>query len=173
MTPSLRAGVARTNLTPPVGISHGNWGAQTHARAAGVDLDLFGTALVLANGTTQVAIIDTEFCVVADVIARSIREAVAELTGIPFDHVRLSYTHTHSGPSLGPTWLHDGDEMVPAYVNSLPHRLAGAVWQAQQALQPARVAAASGSSAINVNRRLKLDSGRVVCGRNWDGFVDR
>jgi len=48
------------------------------------------------------------------------------LTGIPFENVRLSYTHTHSGPSLGPTWLHEGDEMVPDYVNSLPHRLAGA-----------------------------------------------
>jgi len=95
------------------------------------------------------------------------------LTGIPFENVRLSYTHTHSGPSLGPTWLHEGDEMVPDYVNSLPHRLAGAAWQAQQALQPARLAAASASAAINVNRRLKLDSGRVVCGRNWSGFADR
>ena len=115
MTAQLRAGVARTNLNPPIGISHGN----------------------------------------------------------PFDNVRLSYTHTHSGPSLGPTWLHEGDEMVPDYVNRLPHRLAGAAWQAQQALQPARLAAASASAAINVNRRLKLDSGRVVCGRNWSGFADR
>jgi len=40
MTAQLRAGVARTNLNPPIGISHGNWGAQTHARAAGIDLDI-------------------------------------------------------------------------------------------------------------------------------------
>jgi len=126
MTAQLRAGVARTNLNPPIGISHGNWGAQTHARAAGIDLDLVGTALVLANGDTQVAILDTEFCTVTRELARPIREAVTALTGIPFDNVRLSYTHTHSGPSLGPTWLHEGDEMVPEYVNSLPHRLAGA-----------------------------------------------
>ena len=173
MTAELQAGVARTNLNPPVGISHANWGAQTHARAAGIDLDLVGTALVLANGDTQLAILDTEFCIVTSELARPIREAVTALTGIPFDNVRLSYTHTHSGPSLGPTWLHEGDEMVPDYVNSLPHRLAGAAWQAQQALRSARAAAASGSSAINVNRRLKLESGRVVCGRNWDGFADR
>ena len=88
--------------------------------------DVVGTALVLANGDTQVAILDIEFCIVTRELARPIREAVTALTGIPFDNVRLSDTHTHSGPSLGPTWLHEGDEMVPEYVNSLPHRLAGA-----------------------------------------------
>lgn len=171
--PRLRAGVGRVNLTPPVGIAHANWGAQTHARAAGVDLDLYGTVLVLEEGETRAAIVDVEFCVVGDAVARPIREAVEELTGIPASNVRLSYTHTHSGPSLAPTWTHEGDEMIPSYVASLPHRIAGAAWQAQRALRPARVAGTVGASDINVNRRLKLaDSGRVVCGRNWDGFVD-
>jgi len=173
MTTRLRAGVARTVLTPPVGIAHANWGAQTHTRAAGVDLDLLGTVLVLADDDgTQVALMDVEFCVVADSLARPIRQAVSRMTGIPFDHIRLSYTHTHSGPSLAPSWAHEGDELIPSYVASLPDRLAGAAWQAQRDLRPARVAAASGSSDINVNRRLKLDSGRVVCGRNWSGFAD-
>jgi hypothetical protein len=35
------------------------------------------------------------------------------------------------------------------------------------------VVAGSGSSDIVVNRRLKLPTGRVVAGRNWDGFADR
>lgn len=171
--PRLRAGVARVNLTPPVGIAHANWGAQTHARAAGVDLDLLGTALVLDDGDIQLALVDVEFCILTEAVARPIREAVVELTGIPYQNVRISYTHTHSGPSLAPTWTHEGDEMIPSYVNSLPHRLAGAVWQAQRSLRSARVAGATGSSDINVNRRLKLESGRVVCGRNWAGFADR
>ena len=137
-------------------------------------MDLTGTVLVLADDDgTQVALVDVEFCVVTDSVARPIRQAVSQLTAIPLDHVRLSYTHTHSGPSLAPSWAHEGDEMIPAYVASLPDRLAGAAWQAQRGLRPARVAAASGSSDINVNRRLKLDSGRVVCGRNWSGFADR
>lgn len=173
MPPRLRAGVARTNLTPPVGIAHANWGAQTHARAAGVDLDLYGTVLVLEESDTRAAIVDLDFCLVGETIARPVREAIQELTGIPAAHVRLSYTHTHSGPSLAPTWTHEGDEMIPAYVASLPHRIAGAAWQAQHGLRPARVAGATGCCDINVNRRLKLDSGRVVCGRNWDGFADR
>ena len=56
MSSLLRAGVARAITTPPVGITHGNWGAQTHTRAEGVDLDLWATALVLEQGGTQVAI---------------------------------------------------------------------------------------------------------------------
>jgi hypothetical protein len=173
MTDRLHAGIARAIITPPVGIAHAGWGVQTHSRAAGVDLDLFATVLVLQGSDTQAAILDLEFCIVGGELAASIRRAVAELTGIPISNVRLSYTHTHSGPMLGPSWLHDGAEMIPAYVDSLPDRIAGAAWEAQQHLQPVRVAASTGACSIGVNRRYKMADGRVVCGRNWDGFVDR
>lgn len=33
-----RAGVARRDITPPVGIYHRTWGAATHERATGVHL---------------------------------------------------------------------------------------------------------------------------------------
>lgn len=173
MTPTLRAGVARAIITPPLGIAHAGWGAQTHTRAAGVDMDLLATVLVLAEGDTRAAVVDVDLCVVSADLARPIRRAVEELAGIPERHVRLSYTHTHSGPMLAPSWLHEGDEMIPAYVASLPQRIAGAAWQAQSRLRPARVSALTGSSQIGVNRRLKLEDGRVVCGRNWTGVVDR
>ncbi len=173
MADRLHAGVARTILTPPVGIAHAGWGVQTHSRAAGVDLDLLGTALVLEGSDAQVAILDLDFCIVGGQLAATIREAVADLTGIPTPNVRLSYTHTHSGPMLGPSWLHEGSEMVPPYVASLPDRIAGAAWEAQHRLRPVRVAAATGGCAIGVNRRFAMSDGRVVCGRNWDGFVDR
>jgi neutral ceramidase len=173
MTPRLRAGVGRAVITPPVGIAHAGWGAQTHQRAEGVDLDLLATVLVLDDGDVQAAIADVEFCVVDRALADPIRSAIAELTGIPLSHVRLSYTHTHSGPMLGPSWMTEGEELIPAYVQSLPGRIAGAAWEAQRRLQPVRIAAGSGISDIVVNRRLKTDSGRVVAGRNWAGFVDR
>lgn len=169
----LHAGVARTVITPPVGIAHAGWGAQTHQRAEGVDLDLFATVLVLADGAVQAAIVDVEFCTVGRDLATAIRTAVADLTGIPVPHVRLSYSHTHSGPMLGPSWMTEGEELIPAYVASLPGRIAGTAWEAKRRLRPARVAAGKGSSDIVVNRRFRLDSGRVVVGRNWPGFADR
>jgi uncharacterized protein YecE (DUF72 family) len=50
MTSHLLAGVARTDITPPLGIAHAGWGAQSHQRAAGVDLPLWATALALSDG---------------------------------------------------------------------------------------------------------------------------
>ena len=50
MSTTLLAGAARADITPPIGIAHANWGAQTHERAAGIDLPLTVTALALGDG---------------------------------------------------------------------------------------------------------------------------
>ncbi|MHB9090625.1 MAG: hypothetical protein ACYC7H_04335, partial [Chloroflexota bacterium] len=73
MAPQLKAGVARAVITPPVGVAHANWGAQTHARATGVDHDLWATALVLANGDQRVAIVDLDLSDVTPALVTTTR----------------------------------------------------------------------------------------------------
>ena len=171
MPPQLQAATARTVITPPVGITHATWGAQTHTRAEGVDLDLWATALVLANAETKVAIVDIDL--VGYPMVAATREVITRLTGIPGDHVRLSATHTHSAGNLSPAWFPEGSEMIPAYTASLPDRIAGIVWEAHQNLRPARIAAGKGQSNVGVNRRLWYPKQRrIVLGRNWSGFAD-
>lgn len=171
--PEMRAAAARANVTPPVGITHAHWGAQTHTRAEGVDLDLYATVLVLANGDTQVAIVDVDVIGIPDELVGPIREAVTDLTGIPAGHIRLSASHTHSAGNLEPGFFPEGGEMIGPYVEGLPHRIAGAVWEARRGLRPARIAAGAGRSAVGVNRRLwHEEQRRVVLGRNRQGFVD-
>ena len=173
MLSQLKAATARAVITPPVGITHANWGAQTHIRAEGIDLDLWATVLVVANGQTQVAIIDLDLgnCPMSFVTAT--REAITKLTGIQANHIRISASHTHSAGSLAPAWFPDGKEMMPAYINSLPERIAGAVWEAQCNLRRARIAAGLGHSEVAVNRRLwHPEQKRIILGRNWDGFAD-
>lgn len=176
MPRQLLAGVARADITPPLGIAHAGWGAQTHQRAAGVDLPLWATALALSDGVERVVIVDIDLCYIWDTEAPGVMRAVERATGLPSSHIRLAYTHTHSGPINGATWsswLKEGAEMVPAYDAMLEHQIAGVARQALGQLRPARVAAGSGEARINVNRRFRRpEDGLVICGRNWDGPVD-
>ena len=176
MTKQLSAGTARIDITPPEGIAHAGWGAQTHQRAVGVDLPLWATALALSDGDQTVVIIDIDLIYLWEPEVHDVRKAVVELTGLPASNIRLSYTHTHSGPLNGSawtSWIKEGAELVPDYDASLPERIAGVAKSALQGMQPARVAAGSGQCEIAVNRRFQRpEDGAVLVGRNWDGPVD-
>ena len=63
-----RLGVARCDVTPPVGIYHRMWGAATHDRATGVHRPLTATALVFrahglpAGPETEQALVAVDHC---------------------------------------------------------------------------------------------------------------
>ena len=173
MAPRLRAGAARAVTTPPVGITHAHWGAQTHTRAEGVDLDLWATALVLGDDHTQVAIVDADLGGFPNDLVTQIRQRITDLTGIPGDHIRLAASHTHSGGNVSPAWYPDGGEMIPGYLASLIDKITGAVWEAQRAMRPARLAAAVGHSDVAMDRRYwHPEQSRIIMGRNRAGFLD-
>ncbi len=170
----LLAGTGRCDITPAPGTPQGGWGAQTHQRGIGADLPLFATALVLRDPRKSVAIIDVDSIGFDPEWTLRILDAVAGMTGLPRENIRLSCTHTHSGPNtFRLAVITEGRDMIMEYLHALPLKIGGAVWQAQQGLRPVRIGAATGACDINVNRRLKLSDGRVVVGRNWDGPVDR
>jgi hypothetical protein len=172
----LWAGAARTSITPPLGIAHGGWGAQVHERAEGADGELFATALVLADAPgLEIAIADLDLCVLMDDQCDAIRAAIADLTRIPRERVRVSYSHTHAAPVTNVItggWIRAGRELVEPYLGVLPGLVAGAVRQARIALAPCHIGAGMGECRIGVNRRLALGPNRVVAGHNWDGPID-
>lgn len=176
MSSRLSAGVARADITPPIGIGHAGWGAQTHQRAAGIDLPLWITALALSDGECTTVIIDIDCMYLFEREATAVRNAVTALTGLPEANVRLAYTHTHSGPVSGNTWsawMSEGAEMVTGYDARLCDEAAGVAWAAINRLQPVRVKAGRGTSTIGVNRRFQRPGdGVMVVGRNWSGPVD-
>ncbi len=143
MTPQLRAGAARCDITPPVGIAHGNWSAQVHERAEAVDLPLSCTVLAISDGAEDVLIAEWELLYppTGDWLA-AIHRRITELTGVPASHIRISSTHTHSGPSLSQPWFEGGAEMVAPYLDSLTDRLAGTCLAAQRRSAPRAWAAA-------------------------------
>jgi hypothetical protein len=66
----------------------------------------------------------------------------------------------------------EGAELIEPYVASLPGKIAGAAWEATRRLAPARIAAGTGQCFVGINRRVRAPDGRVVVGRNPDGFFD-
>ncbi len=60
MTTQFLAGVARCDITPPIGIAHGNWTAQAHQRAEGIDLPLTCTALAASDGQETIILAEWE-----------------------------------------------------------------------------------------------------------------
>ncbi|HWV23839.1 MAG TPA: neutral/alkaline non-lysosomal ceramidase N-terminal domain-containing protein [Thermomicrobiales bacterium] len=175
MTSTLLAGVAKVDITPPIGIAHGGWGAQSHERAAGIDMPLTVTALALRSGDQTTVIVDIDTCWLWGDHAQRALDTVTALTGLPEDAIRLSYTHTHSGPIHGRegSWIVGGAEMLPGYTEYVRQSIAGAVWSALGEMQPARVAVRSGASDISVNRRFsRPEDGAIVVGRNRAGVRD-
>jgi hypothetical protein len=173
----LAAGTGRVDITPPIGIAHAGWGAQSHEGAEGIDMPLTITALVIeADGNTEpaarIAILDIDTCMLIEAYDVRIREAVTEKTGISAANQRVSYTHTHSGPIEGLSWIVKGAEMVEPWFHSMAPASAEAVEEAIRNIVPVRVDSGTGHSEININRRPVSHDGNVFTGRNPSGFVD-
>lgn len=175
----LLAGVARVDISPPVGIAQMNWGSQTHIEAVGVDpAGMVATALVLSDGRQKFAMVDIDRLFVNG-LEEAIERAAAK-TGIPAAHIRLAATHTHAGAMVTPAKGPRGVDLTPyvdmeeRYREQLVDKVAGVIQAADRALQPAHLWGERGQGTININRRVRAQDGNPpAVGRNPHGYVDR
>ena len=169
----LRAGVGRRCTNPPPNIAHGGWGAQKHEQAEGIDLDLWVTALALADESEKVVLLDLDIQILTNERADQIRAAVSNATGLPIQNIRAAATHTHSGPVPYKSWIEKGYEMVGPWFENVARWSAEAAVEAISKLQPIQVRAGFGECAINSNRRAITPEGERFLGINPDGPCDR
>lgn len=132
---ALLAGVAQTDITPPLGtVINGDFVAH-YARY--VHDTLFAKALVLKNDTTVIAIIVVDICVMPKEFADEVRCLITDQTGIPFQNILISSTHTHASGSVESVYLAPAD--FP-YTKKLPGLILQSVQKAMQKLRPAKTA---------------------------------
>ena len=175
----LLAGVARADITPPVGIAHLNWGSQTHVTAVGIDpVGMLATALVISDGKQKFAIVDIDAGGVRG-YDRAIA-AASKATGIPEQNIRLNATHTHAGPafqaSKGPVGKDPAvfERVIAAHQTIVAEKILGAIIEADSKLRPVHAYGARGSGSININRRVRAIGDKPpAVGTNPDGYVDR
>jgi hypothetical protein len=72
------------------------------------------TRLVVTNHDIELAIVDVDILLFTLEQDQDIRQLISDESGIPFDNIRLAYTHTHSGPITFSQWI----DLTPSNVSS-------------------------------------------------------
>ncbi|WP_435005531.1 LamG-like jellyroll fold domain-containing protein [Tundrisphaera lichenicola] len=111
-------------------------GGFLEARAEMVRDPLKVRALVLDDGSSRIAIVVVDSCMLPrDLIDRA-KEIAKDRTGIPIDRMLISATHTHTAPAaMGAL----GSRADLDYIATLPEQIADSVAQAVARLAPARI----------------------------------
>ena len=177
---TLTAGVARADITPPVGFRMQGIMRRIDP-SVGVESPLLATVLVLADQQTKIVILDCDLPGLDLPLVQEVRRRVSERVGTPATHVMVGSTHTHTGPCTargkmgGPhhAGARPGEiEALDAYIEDLVNKLSGIAALADGSRQPARVGTARGHAAVAINREELAEDGRVLVGRNPDGPKD-
>jgi len=171
MSRRMRAGVARANITPSVGIDLTGFAGR--GPSVGLGDELYATALVLDDGRERAAIVHLDLIGLDAAWSRGTCELIEKRGRVAAGKVLLCCTHTHYGPSLR---THDGDPHASpeaAYLAELRFKLAGVVQEARTKLAPVVAQVGRGTSDIGINRRERRPDGRIILGRNPSGAIDR
>src|SRR6185369_2102596 len=96
---------------------------------------LHSRALVLDDGSTQVAMAVVDTCMIAREDLDEAKAAASRVTGIPIENMLISATHTHTAPAV---YGCHGNDAEPDYRAWLIPRISESIVQAWRSLQPAR-----------------------------------
>ncbi len=175
-----RLGVARCDITPPVGIYHRMWGAATHEKAAGVHRPLNATALVFqahdlpVGVETEQVVVALDHCLLWASEMDALLASIGGQTRLAREQFSIAFSHTHSAGlmDLGRVHLPGGDLIQP-YLERLAERIAGIIREARQAIQPATIAYTTGHCSLAGHRDFWDErTGQFVCGFNPEGPSD-
>lgn len=153
----LKAGFARVNITPMMGIEIAGY-FKTRI-ADGVLDDLEANALALEAGGKKAVLIAVDHCGLQKFYLDRYRDEIAKATGLDRDGIFICVTHTHTGPRLLPE---DTDPLEKEYDLFLQHRLVDVAKFALDDLKPAKLGTAIGKAPnIAFIRRYVMKDGSV------------
>ncbi|MGQ9730991.1 MAG: neutral/alkaline non-lysosomal ceramidase N-terminal domain-containing protein [Candidatus Zipacnadales bacterium] len=170
-TQRIRAGVARANITPSVGVDLVGFAGR--GPSIGLGDELYATALVLDDGHQRVAILHLDLLNVETTWAKTTCKLIGKQGRLSAENVLLCCTHTHYGPNVAQYQNDPHASPEAAYMAELKFKLSGIVQEARSKLRPVMAKVGRSTSDIGVNRREKLPDGRVILGQNPDGAIDR
>lgn len=175
---SLKAGVARADITPSGPIWMSGYASRTHP-SGGVLTRLWAKALAIESSPgDRIVIVTADVVGIPRAVADEVAARVKKQYGLKRSQFLLNASHTHTGPMVWPnlsnlTVLPPGEqEKLMDYQRKFTDALVTVIGEAIQDLAPAGIGFGQGSIAFAVNRRQATATG-VRIGVNPDGPVDR
>ena len=169
-------GVARADITPPVGIYARSWGSAQHDAAEGIHRPLFTTCLYLRGAAAgpELYLLCLDLGWWFDVAhEQQIRARILEGTGIRDDQLIVHMGHTHSGPASNLQNVdREGGHLIVPYRDKVVAACIEVIVGAKAGARPAVASWAYGHCDLARNRDLVLDSQTFLCSVNPDGPVD-
>ncbi len=173
-------GIARGDITPPVGIYHRMWGAASHDRSTGIHRALTATVLWLADvnapnsAAAHKVIVALDHCLLWTEEMNGFLDQVSAQADVERDALIVFFSHTHAAGLMGleRTGLPGGD-LIPAYLDQLAATTATLIREARGTQQAATISYSSGHCGLAANRDfLDAERDQYVCGYNPDGSAD-
>ena len=151
----LRAGYARVNVTPMMGIRMQGYYEERLADGVLDELEL--SALAVENDGKKALLISIDNIAMMRECALAFKAHISETTGVPEDAIYIHATHTHTGPFLNITTEH---ELEKEYFRFVYHRMADVSKFALDDLKPAKMGWGMGiAPEIAFIRRHKMKDG--------------
>jgi sugar phosphate isomerase/epimerase len=170
-TSQLTAGVAVTDITPPVGYRMSGYFRER--LSTGTQNPLRAKAVVLRQGNESAAIVSCDIIGLSLDVSSQARKRASKETGIPARNILLTATHSHTGPLYFGAlrkYLHDkavaehgsdAREKVD-YPARLVNKITEAIIKANAAAEPVQIEVGSAAQhGLSFNRRFHMKDGTV------------
>jgi hypothetical protein len=173
-----RIGIARADITPPVGICARNWGAAKHEVARSIHRPLTLTAMTLtpATGGQTLVLVEADLGGWKQQTFRDFFSRLHHELSIAPANLIFAVSHTHSAPVLM-----DADESLRGsdlhrtWIKELFESTVRAVRQSMESQFAGTIEWHAGRCGLAANRDLpdpNTSRKRIVCGYNPDGNPD-
>ena len=160
---NLYAGFARSNINPMLGI--GLTGYFIDRESDGILDDLELTVVALQTGDRRALLATFDLEGIRQTTADEMRRHTADVTGVPYEAIFISATHTHTGPfSKDDPFIHDekNEKLAEEYTRLLNWRMADTARAAITDMKPARMGFGVGQAPnVAFVRRFVMKDGSI------------
>ena len=148
----LRAGIAKTDITPSERLFMGGYDSSCRAEPSdGSDGKIYVRALAFDDNVNKIVFVEVDIVSFPGEEYAKIRKQISSETGIPFENIMLGCVHNHAAPVPG------SENKDSKWAAGLNGKIVLTVKNAIKDLEPVKVGGGTGKSTIAMNRRKKME----------------